>query len=95
MPRMAKVFQAADPKRYANFGCKTCHGSPFKDPQHHLPRLTLKNGELTAFETDPEIAKFMAEKVEPEMAAALGLQPYDVKTHQGFGCEGCHGTRGK
>lgn len=90
MPRMSKVFQAADPARYASFTCKTCHGPDFKDPDDFLPPLTLKNDQLTAFAEKPAVAKFMAEKVVPEMANILGQSPYDPKTHQGFGCAGCH-----
>lgn len=87
-PRMAKVFQAQNADRYAKFNCKTCHGPEYKEPKDYLPKLTMKDGKLT---TDkPDVAKFMAEKVVPEMAGALGVQPFDEKTHQGFGCMGCH-----
>lgn len=88
-PRMAKVFQAGDAKRHAEFGCKTCHGAG-KAPQEHLPKLTMKDGKLTCFAEKPDVSKFMAEKVVPEMAAAMGQKPYDPATHQGFGCGGCH-----
>lgn len=90
VPRMSKVFQAADAKKYAEFGCKTCHGPQYKDPQVFLPKLQMKDGKITAFETKPQLAKFMAEKVTPEMAAAMGQKPYDPATKQGFGCGGCH-----
>jgi|SRR5579859_606144 len=89
-PRMAKVFQGADAGRYVSFGCKTCHGPQFKPPKEFLPHLTLKDGKVTAFVDKPEVAKFMAEHVAPEMASALGQPPYDPQTHQGFGCGGCH-----
>ncbi|MCC6648119.1 MAG: hypothetical protein IT374_21435 [Polyangiaceae bacterium] len=90
MPRMTKVFQGADAKKYAEFGCKTCHGPEFKEPDEFLPHLTMKNGKITAFADKPAVSKFMAEKVVPEMAAAMGMKPYDPKTHEGFGCAGCH-----
>ncbi len=90
MPRMSKVFQGADAKKYAEFGCKTCHGPDFKEPDDFLPHLTMKNGKITAFAEKPAVSKFMAEKVVPEMAAAMGMKPYDPKTHEGFGCAGCH-----
>lgn len=90
-PRMREVFQAHDPTHYAQFDCKSCHGKPFQPkPADALPKLTLKDGELTAFAEHPEIAKFMAEKVTPAMAELLGEKAYDPKTHQGFGCGGCH-----
>lgn len=89
-PAMAQVFQGADPEHYGNFGCKTCHGPEYKAPKEFLPPLTMKDGQLTAFAEKPEVAKFMSEQVVPAMAKALGLQPYDPATQQGFGCGGCH-----
>lgn len=89
-PRMSKVFKDHDAKRYAAFGCKTCHGPDGKEPKNFLPKLTMKGGNLTAFAEKPEIAKFMHEAVVPEMAAALGQKPYDPATKTGFGCSGCH-----
>ncbi len=90
VPEMGPVFKGYNAKRYAEFSCKTCHGPKFKEPKDYLPKLTFKDGKLTAFAEKPEIAKFMAEQVEPHMATALGLKPYDMTTHTGFGCNGCH-----
>jgi mono/diheme cytochrome c family protein len=84
---MAKVFQASDTKRYADFGCMTCHGPKFLEPKAFLPKLTMKNGKFVA---KPETVKFMAEKVVPAMASAMGEAPWDPKTKQGFGCGSCH-----
>jgi cytochrome c553 len=92
-PRMTPVLQAFEElegHKDAEVGCKTCHGPDWKLPKDHLPKLKMKGDKLTAFEEHPEAAKFMAEKVVPEMAAALGMQPYDPATQQGFGCAGCH-----
>ena len=90
IPPMSKVFQAHDGARYATFGCVTCHGPQYKEPKEFLPHLTFKDGKITSFADKPEISKFMMEKVVPEMAAAMGMKPYDPKTHEGFGCGGCH-----
>ena len=90
VPSMKPVFQAADATRYAEFSCKTCHGPGFKAPRDYLPKLTMKDGKLTAFAEKPEIAKFMAENVAPKMAEAMGLPPFDMQTGKGFGCTGCH-----
>jgi cytochrome c553 len=89
-PRLGKVFKEYDGARYAEFGCKTCHGPNKQEPKDFLPKLTMKGGKITAFEEKPAVAKFMATKVTPEMAAALGKPAYDPATHQGFGCGGCH-----
>lgn len=90
IPAMTPVFKEHDAKEFENFGCETCHGPEYKTPTQYLPALTLKDGKLTAFETDPEISKWMAEKVVPAMAGAMGLPPYNPETHEGFGCGGCH-----
>jgi cytochrome c553 len=90
VPHLGPVFQAANAKRYADFGCKTCHGPNGKPPTEFLPHLTVQNGKMTAFVQHPDVSKFMAERVVPEMASALGKQPYDPATKVGFGCPGCH-----
>jgi hypothetical protein len=90
MPPMTKTLHDGDPKHYAEVTCKTCHGPQLKEPKEFLPRLTLKDGKITAFAEKPEVSKFMAEKVVPEMAKAMGMKPYDPATHEGFGCGGCH-----
>ena len=90
VPEMAPVFKGYNAKRYADFGCKTCHGPKFKEPKDYLPKLTFKGGKLTSFAEMPEISKFMAEQVVPHMATAMGLKPFDMTTHTGFGCNGCH-----
>ncbi len=89
-PRMSKVFKEMDPTRHADFGCKTCHGPVIGFPRDFLPKLAMQEGKLTAFADKPQVAKFMAEKVVPEMASILGKPPFDPATKQGFGCKGCH-----
>jgi hypothetical protein len=88
MPAMEPIFKAHEPSE--PFNCQTCHGPEFKLPKDFLPHLTFKDGNLTAFSEDPETAKFMAEKVTPAMASALGLPGFDPATQKGFGCGGCH-----
>jgi hypothetical protein len=90
VPHLGPVFQAANAKRYADFGCKTCHGPNGKPPPEFLPHLTVQNGKMTSFVQNPDVSKFMAQRVVPEMASALGKQPYDPATKAGFGCAGCH-----
>lgn len=90
MPAMGKVFKEHDGKHFADFSCKTCHGPQYKEPREFLPKLVMKDGQITSFAEKPEVSKWMAEQVVPAMATAMGMQPYDPKTHQGFGCGGCH-----
>jgi hypothetical protein len=92
-PEMAKVFQSLDAEHYEDFGCKTCHGPGVKEgkfdmPSEALPKLPKNIGEV--FKSQPDMAKFMAEKVLPKMAEILGEEPFDPETHQGFGCLACH-----
>ena len=95
VPEMGPVFKAYDAKRYAEFGCKTCHGPKFQEPKDYLPKLTFKDGKLASPSDEPQLAKFMAEQVVPHMATALGLKPFDMTTHTGFGCGGCHNVQVK
>lgn len=90
VPALAPVFKESDPSGYADFGCKTCHGPEYKATTEFLADLELKNNQLTAFTEDPEVSKFMAEKVVPKMAEVLGKPAYNPETHTGFGCGGCH-----
>lgn len=89
-PTMAKTFQAHDAAEFKDFGCKTCHGPDKKAPKQFLPKLTFEGGKFTSMATKPELTKFMMEHVVPTMAKAMGMQPFDPATHQGFGCGGCH-----
>jgi hypothetical protein len=90
IPEMEPVFKGYDAKAFDKFSCKTCHGPAFKNPHDFLPKLTFKDGKITAFEKKPEISKFMAEQVVPHMATAMGMKPFDPATKEGFGCGGCH-----
>jgi mono/diheme cytochrome c family protein len=90
MPKMTPVFNGHDATKYASVTCVTCHGPQYKEPKEFLPKLTFKDGAITSFKDKPEISKWMAEKVVPEMAAAMGQKPFDPATKTGFGCGGCH-----
>jgi cytochrome c553 len=92
MPNVGKLFKEHDAKEYGSFSCATCHGpQKNQDPHKVLPKLTLSNGGYEKLaKAKPEVTKFMAEKVVPAMAEALGEKPFDPATKQGFGCAGCH-----
>lgn len=93
MPALSVVFEHAEEGEETT--CKTCHGPEYKDPQEFLPSLTFKDGAITSFAEEPEVSQFMAEKVVPAMAKAMGLDPYDPATGKGFGCNGCHAVEMK
>jgi hypothetical protein len=90
-PTMGNVFAEHDAKKYADFGCGTCHGEKKEDPHKVLPRLTLSGDGFQKLSAEkPAMMKFMSEKVTPAMAKAMGEPPFDPATHKGFGCAGCH-----
>jgi hypothetical protein len=91
MPTMKKVFQEHDAQKYADFGCKTCHGDKKQDPRQVQHELTLSgDGFEKLMASKPEMTKFMREQVTPAMAAIMKEKPYDPVTHKGYGCGGCH-----
>ena len=95
VPKMKPIFQKFDPKEFANFGCKTCHGkepqkTKFKMPSSDLPKLDFVA--LEAGKQKPEVAKFMGTVVKPQMAKLLKQPEFDPKNPKagGFGCLECH-----
>jgi hypothetical protein len=96
LPKMKDNFVGFDAKRYADMNCATCHGDGAKDgsfkmPNPKLPKLPADEaGFKKLSESKPDAMKFMGSKVVPETASMLGQPPFDMKTHQGFGCFGCH-----
>ena len=95
VPAMKIEFQKFDAKKFANFGCKTCHGkdpkaSKFKMPTPDLPKLDF--AKLEAGKQEPKTAEWMGKVVKPQMAKILGqraMDPADPKAG-GFGCLDCH-----
>lgn len=93
VPAMKKAFQAFDPKKYATFGCKTCHGkdpqgSKYKMPNPELPKLDF--AALEQGKQEPKVAEFMSKVVKPEMAKLLHETEYSDANPNGFGCLDCH-----
>jgi hypothetical protein len=96
MPKAGALFHDFDAKRYAEPKCALCHGAgaadgSFKMPNPDLPKLDITPAGFKKLKaTKPKITDFMVTKVEPQMAALIGEQPFDPKTKEGFGCLGCH-----
>lgn len=96
MPKMGALFNSYDAKAYAEPKCVLCHGAGAKDgsfkmPNPDLPKLPTTPADFKKLAAKhPKIFAFMKDQVEPQMAALLGEQPFDMKTGQGFGCYGCH-----
>jgi hypothetical protein len=95
VPAMKVEFQKFDPKKFANFGCKTCHGkdpkaSKFKMPTPDLPKLDF--AKLEAGKQEPKIAEWMGKVVKPQMAKILNQKEFDPANAKagGFSCLECH-----
>ena len=91
VPVMAARFKAFDAEKFADVGCKTCHGpgadeGKFDMPSGALPELDFANPDPD----DAAIAEFMKKEVKPGMAELLGMPEYDQATPTGFGCLACH-----
>jgi len=95
VPKMTPVFRELDAEEFAEVKCTTCHGERakaknFEMPNPDLPALDPNDGFKIHMDAHPRETRLMMDKVVPEMAAALGEQPYDPQTHKGFGCFECH-----
>jgi hypothetical protein len=96
MPKMGQAFHDYDASKYGDNKCTLCHGDGAKDgsfkmPNPGLPKLPASPAGFKKLAKDkPKILKFMRETVEPQMAALVGEQPFDMKTNKGFGCFECH-----
>jgi hypothetical protein len=95
VPAMKPIFQKHDAKRYAEFGCTTCHGDQAKDgkfdmPNPGLPKIGVTKEFYAKFK--PEDLQWMGQEVLPTMANLLQEQPSftDPAPKEGFGCAGCH-----
>lgn len=96
VPTMQPIFQNHDPKEFAEFGCKTCHGEQaeqghFDMPNPGLPKLNFKDqSEMAKF--SKEDMEWMAKEVKPAMAKLLSEPEFTPENPNGFGCTGCHTT---
>jgi hypothetical protein len=75
VPRMAPLFRTHDPKRYATFGCKTCHGDSrdFTMPNPRLPLISERS--------DPRAVEWMMDTIQPAMSELID-HPFE--------CTRCH-----
>lgn len=93
VPAMKKAFQDFDAKKYADFGCKTCHGKDPKKTKYKMPNPELPALDFKALEEGkqkPKVAEFMAKTVKPQMAKILEQPEMTKDNPKGFGCLECH-----
>ncbi len=93
MPKARELFSAFNAEKYADVKCTLCHGPNPKDTNFKMPSPSLPKFEMSMFEDDPDEAKFMAEKVLPFIAEALGKKVYNPADGSGDAkCILCHGA---
>ena len=101
VPRMKEVYQRFDPVRFERFDCTTCHGNQPEVRAFRMPGTEVSPlpGSEAAFAAKlaveaawPRWTRFMAEEVEPPMAALLGQPLWDPARPEapGFSCQACH-----
>ena len=96
LPAERALFSELEPVRYATLNCHSCHGAgaesgTFTMPNPELPRLApAKEGFVELSQHEPEMLKFMQQRVVPETAKLLGLPPFQMESHIGFSCWQCH-----
>jgi len=98
VPEMQPMFAALDPKRFATFNCRTCHGPTFDDGTFDMPNPDLLRlpstaaGMIPLVKTKGPWLEAMTKRIKPTMARLLGLQEFDPDHPQpdAFGCHGCH-----
>jgi hypothetical protein len=96
VPAMQPIFQNHDAKKFAEFGCKTCHGEQaaeghFDMPNPALPKLNFKDPSAMAKFSKQDM-EWMAKEVKPTMAKLLSQPEFTPENPTGFGCTGCHTT---
>lgn len=91
VPTMEPLFKNHDPKKYAEFGCKTCHGDgaaqgKFDMPNDKLPKLFGPS--MDKFKK--EDVEWMGKEIKPTMAKLLQQPEFSQENPKGFGCLECH-----
>jgi hypothetical protein len=94
LPEMKTAFQTFDAEEFAEFDCKTCHGSGYDTGKFEMPNpeLPVLSGQkiMNPDEDHKAITEFMGNTVKPTMARLLGVPEWSPEAPAGFGCGGCH-----
>jgi hypothetical protein len=91
VPTMEPLFKNHDATKYADFGCKTCHGEGAKEgkfdmPNEKLPKLFGPH--MDQFKK--EDVEWMGKDIKPTMAQLLKQPEMTKENPKGFGCLECH-----
>ena len=91
VPTMGPLFQAHDPKEFAEFGCKTCHGPGAEKGEYDMPNPGLpKLNFADMSKHKKEDVEWMSTVIKPQMAKLLREPVSTPENPKGFGCLHCH-----
>lgn len=91
MPAMAPLFKEHDAQKFAEFGCKTCHGPGVENHEFHMPNDALpKLGKSEMSKFKPADLEWMSKVIKPKMAELLKEAEWTPENPNGFGCMECH-----
>ena len=97
VPTMGPLYKAHDPKSFADFGCKTCHGEAavkaekYDMPNDKLPKLFGPSMD----KYKKEDLEWMSKEIKPTMAKLLKQPEMTRENPKGFGCLECHTAEAK
>jgi hypothetical protein len=91
VPTMKPLFERHDPKKFAAFGCKTCHGPRAERGDHEMPNEALPVLELADMSKHEQAdIEWMSTQIKPTMAKLLREPEHSDANPNGFGCLRCH-----
>ena len=98
LPEMRATFQRHDARRFADFGCATCHGPDAAERDYAMPNPALiqlphRGFRKKIYVPHREMVRFMWSEVQPNMAKLLGQSESRFGRGAGFSCRGCHVAR--
>jgi hypothetical protein len=91
VPALKPLFQNHDAKKYAEFGCKTCHGKEVDAGKYDMPNAELPKldfNDMSKFKK--EDIEWMSKDIKPTMAKLLQQPEMTKENPKGFGCLECH-----
>jgi hypothetical protein len=91
VPTMKPIFQGHDATKFAEFGCKTCHGPGVDEGKYDMPNDLLPKldfADMSKFK--PADVEWMSTQVKPTMAGLLQQPAMSPENPKGFGCLECH-----
>jgi len=91
VPTLGPMFKRHDKQKFAQFGCKTCHGKGADRGEYHMPNDDLPKLNLADLSKYKQAdIEFMQNDVLPTMARLVKRSVWTPEDTDGFGCLECH-----